>query len=106
MKPFARLLREPLLHFALIGGLVFAVHAIVDEPREPLAEVIVVGPERIAQLVAGFDSVWGRPPKDDEIRAIVDDFVREKSTTARRWRSDWTATTRSSGGACVRRWVS
>lgn len=78
MTSFTRLLREPLLHFLFLGGLLFVAYSAVEGPREPPAEVIVVGPERIEHLARGFDSVWGRPPGDDELRAMIDDFVREE----------------------------
>jgi hypothetical protein len=65
-----RLLREPLFHFIAIGGLIFLLFAAVDDMGEAPADVIVITPERIDQLAAGFSSVWKRIPKDDEIEAI------------------------------------
>jgi hypothetical protein len=78
MKHVARLLREPLFHFLVIGGLAFLLFAAVSEPRPAPLETILIGPERVAQLAQGFEAVWRRPPTDDEMRAIVDDFVREE----------------------------
>jgi hypothetical protein len=78
MKHFARLLREPLVHFLAIGGLIFLLFAAVAGPRPEPSDRIVVGPERIDQLARGFRSVWQRPPSDDELRALIDDFVREE----------------------------
>ena len=74
----ARLLREPLLHFLAIGGLIFLLFAALAEPGPEPTDTIVVGPGRIEQLATGFQAVWRRPPSDDELRAIVDDFVREE----------------------------
>ncbi len=34
MKLLMRLLREPLFHFIVIGGLIFAVYAAVDDTAE------------------------------------------------------------------------
>jgi hypothetical protein len=78
MKLVARLLREPLLHFVVIGGLIFLLFAAVAGPSPEPSDTIVVGPERIEQLATGFESVWRRPPADDELRAMIDDFVREE----------------------------
>jgi hypothetical protein len=55
-----RLLREPLFHFIAIGGLIFALYTAVDDTGEAPADVIVITPERIEQLAAGFNSVWKR----------------------------------------------
>ena len=78
MKLLLRVLREPLLHFLAIGGLIFGLFAAMSEPGPEPADTIVVGPERIEQLAKGFQAVWRRPPTDDELRAMIDDFVREE----------------------------
>ena len=78
MGPISRLVREPLFHFLIIGGLLFALYAAVTGPGPAPREVIVIGPEQIEQLAAGFRRVWRRPPSGDEMQALVDDFVREE----------------------------
>ena len=78
MKLLLRVLREPLLHFLAIGGLIFLLFAAVDDTRRAPTDVIVVGPERIEQLARGFQAVWRRSPTGDELRAMIDDFVREE----------------------------
>ena len=78
MKRVARLLREPLLHFLAIGGLIFLFFGALAGPRPGPTDTIVVGPEHIEQLVTGFQAVWRRPPTDGELRAMIDDFVREE----------------------------
>ena len=78
MKLLLRLLREPLLHFLAIGGLIFLLFAAMSEPGPEPTDTIVVGPERIERLARGFQAVWRRPPTDDELRAMIDDFVREE----------------------------
>ena len=78
MKLLLRLLREPLLHFLAIGGLIFVLFAAISEPGPEPPDTIVVGPERIEQLARGFQAVWRRSPTDDELRAMIDDFVREE----------------------------
>jgi hypothetical protein len=72
-----RLLREPLLHFLLLGGVLFAVFgrgstAAVDDPR------IVVSEADIDRLAAGFSRTWHRPPAVDELQAQIQDYIREE----------------------------
>jgi hypothetical protein len=76
MKPLMRLLREPLFHFTVIGGLIFAFYAAVDETVETIADVIVIAPERIDQLATSFSAVWRRAPTDDELDSLIDEEVR------------------------------
>jgi hypothetical protein len=78
MKDLVRLLREPLLHFFAFGGLIFLFYTAVSGPAPEPVDTIVIAPERIQQLATGFQGVWQRPPSSDELRALVDDFVREE----------------------------
>jgi hypothetical protein len=79
VKPLVqRLLREPLVHFAVIGGLMFAVFAALSDADEPPADVIIITPERIDQLSAEYESVWRRNPSEDELRVLIEEDVREE----------------------------
>ena len=78
MTLLQRLLREPLLHFLAIGALLFLVFGMMSEPGPTQADTIVVGPDQIEQLTAGYQAVWKRPPTNEELRVMIDGFVREE----------------------------
>jgi hypothetical protein len=78
MKHLQRLLREPLLHFFAIGGLIFGLFALFNDTREQPADVIVISPDRIDQLASRFSSVWKRMPTDDELVGLIDEDVRSE----------------------------
>jgi hypothetical protein len=78
MKHLRRLLREPLLHFFAIGGLIFLLYGAISNTGEEPADVIVITPARIDQLAAGFSSVRKRMPTDDELDALINEDVREE----------------------------
>ena len=73
-----RLIREPLLHFFVLGSLIFLLFAAVSGPAPVPANTIVIGPDRIEQLSKSYQAVWRRPPSADELSAIIDDAVREE----------------------------
>ncbi len=74
-----RLLREPLLHFLLIGIAVFAVYAwLDDQPAARMPDQIVVTTADATRLAEQFQAVWRRPPTIDELSSLLDDFVREE----------------------------
>jgi len=70
-------LREPLLHFLVIGAALFALYRLVagegDRPRE-----IVVSEAQVEALAENFARTWMRPPTAAEIHGLVDDYVREE----------------------------
>lgn len=73
-----RVLTEPLLHFVLLGGLCFFLHRFVQRGEVTSPEQIVVDRERIAALAAEYERVWQRPPNDDDLRHMVDGWVRDE----------------------------
>jgi len=73
-----RLLREPLLHFVLLGALIFAVFAARGERGRSRPDRIVVGAGQIEHLADGFARTWQRPPTSAELDGLVDDYVREE----------------------------
>jgi hypothetical protein len=78
MTMLTRLLREPLLHFAVLGGIFFLAFAMLDDSDQVPADVIVVSPERIDQLAEGFRAVWKRSPTPTELDGLIDDDIREE----------------------------
>ncbi len=77
MSFLRRLLREPLLHFAAIGALLFAAYAIIPGQRTSPAEIVVTR-GKIDQLASGFTKIWQRPPTESELKGLIDDWVREE----------------------------
>ncbi len=74
-----RWLREPLLHFLLIGLLLFGVYAYtnrgrigIESPRQ-----IVLSLDELRTMTAYFESQWHRPPTPQEFQAMVEDKIRE-----------------------------
>lgn len=73
------LLREPLLHFLLLGALLFAV----DSWRRPAERAgaggaIVVTEARVRSLAQNFARAWQRPPTQEELEGLVEGYVREE----------------------------
>jgi hypothetical protein len=61
--------REPLLHFILLGGVLFAVdHFLANRQDDP--RVIVVGPEVDAQAIQVFKDARGHAPNAEELYAL------------------------------------
>ena len=72
------LLKEPLVHFLGLGLAVFAVYYILDRPDQPQQGEIVVTQARIEQLAGLFAKTWQRPPSAEELKGLIDDYVKEE----------------------------
>jgi hypothetical protein len=67
--PLPGWLREPLLHFVVLGGLLFAIdHVVVGRAADP--RTIVVGSEVDSQALEIFEESRGRKPNEAELNAL------------------------------------
>jgi peptidyl-prolyl cis-trans isomerase C len=75
-----RLLREPLVHFLLLGAILFGVYASVQRGRGDVeqSKQIRLTIDDFSQLVLIFQSQWRRDPTPEELRLLVEDKVREE----------------------------
>lgn len=73
-----RLLREPLVHFLLIGSMLFALWAVLGGSPGSDSMRVVVTKGHVATLTELFRRTWQRPPTRGELSGLVDDYVREE----------------------------
>jgi hypothetical protein len=74
-----RLLREPLVQFALLGLGLFAIYRFSGGGKDiERAEQVVVDAEQIERIASEFQRVWMRPPTEVELEGLIDDHVKEE----------------------------
>jgi hypothetical protein len=75
--PLVRWLREPLVQFLLIGAVLFIAFDLRGG-GEGGGQRIVVTPGQVDAVAAGFSRTWNRPPSEQELKAQLDEYVREE----------------------------
>lgn len=73
-----KLLHEPLVHFMLLGVLVFTGFKFFSKNESNPPDTIVVTQGKIESLVTGFTRTWQRPPTREELNGLIRDYVREE----------------------------
>jgi hypothetical protein len=75
-----RWLREPLLHFLLLGVVLFGMYAYMQRGRSGIesSKQIVLTIDDLRVIESYFESQWHRPPTSAEFQAMVEDKVREE----------------------------
>jgi hypothetical protein len=73
-----KLIREPLFHFLLLGVVIFFIAGRSRSIGVSSGEKIVVTQSHIESIVVGFSRTWMRPPTQEEMQGLVDDYVREE----------------------------
>ncbi len=72
-----RLLREPLIHFLLIGAALFAAYRYLQPARSaaPSSKEIRLSLDELAQMALLFQSQWRRDPTAEEFGRLVEQKV-------------------------------
>lgn len=69
-------LREPLLHFLLLGLALFLLYGRVAVGGD--GRRIVVSQAQVDDLAAQHQKLWGRPPTPAELTGLVETFIRDE----------------------------
>jgi hypothetical protein len=75
--PWLRWLREPLVQFLLIGAGLFIVFDLRGGDAGS-GQRIVITPGQVDAAAAGFIRTWNRAPNEKELKALLDEVVREE----------------------------
>jgi len=78
MARFTHFLREPLVHFLVLGAGIFLLAALVGESDQDQPDQIVVSVGQIDRLVETWQRTWQRPPTQVELEGLVEDHIREE----------------------------
>ncbi len=75
-----RWLREPLVHFLLIGAALFAISRVIKPATDRNAppRQIVLTLDDLRQLQIGFAAQWQRPPNEQEMLGLIESRIKEE----------------------------
>jgi hypothetical protein len=73
-----RLLREPLLHFLVLGAALFGLFGLVGKKDAEVPATIVISAERVTNLADRFARTWRRPPTQHELQGLIEDEIRDE----------------------------
>lgn len=72
-----RWFKEPLLHFLVAGGLLFAVYAWLGGGGSDQPRVVRITAAEVDWLKETWARQWQRPPSETELRGLVIDYLKE-----------------------------
>jgi PPIC-type PPIASE domain len=70
------LVREPLLHFLVLGAGLFLASTLMNKGNVGDNTKIIIGHEQVAQVVDTFTQANQRPPTDQEREGLIRDYIR------------------------------
>ncbi|MFT5470221.1 MAG: hypothetical protein ACI8UO_005346 [Verrucomicrobiales bacterium] len=72
-------MKEPLVHFLLLGAGLFLAYSLVSGPEQRSESAIVVSVGKIEHLSSIFARTWQRSPTRGELEGLVAEFVHDEA---------------------------
>jgi hypothetical protein len=73
-----KLLREPLVHFLVIGAAIYLLYGLFTEPTpDEDDKTIVVTAGEIEWMQSSWQKRWNRPPTQQELDGLIQQYIRE-----------------------------
>jgi hypothetical protein len=74
-----KLYKEPLLHFLIIGALIFVLFSVVNKDEVSVSNnKIIVTAAEIERLSDNWSKARNRPPSEIELQGLVESYIREE----------------------------
>lgn len=74
----AEALREPLVHFLIAGGVIFAAYSWSGGSVDVDSRRIVVDEQQVERLATKWSQTWRRPPNSKELDGLIRDYIKEE----------------------------
>ncbi|MDO8423511.1 MAG: peptidylprolyl isomerase [Parvibaculum sp.] len=74
----SKAIREPLVHFLVLGGLLFAAYGIINRDAPPPASTVLIDNGVVADILQRYEAVWKRPPTPKEMRGLINSYIRDE----------------------------
>lgn len=73
-----RYLKEPLLHFIVLGAVLFGIYEILNRDAGFDDNEIIITQGKIEHLANVFSRTWQRPPTEQELQRLIDNYIQEE----------------------------
>ena len=77
MKRIKKWLKEPLLHFLMLGGFIFLVYSLVDQ-KNPEENQIIIDDDKLSHISALWELQWKRKPDSQEMQSLVEGYIHQE----------------------------
>jgi hypothetical protein len=73
-----KLIREPFIHFVLLGAAIFVAYHFLSARVDNQPGKILITQGDVTSMMIGFSRTWQRPPTREELDGLIRDRVREE----------------------------
>jgi peptidyl-prolyl cis-trans isomerase C len=73
-----RFIREPLVHFLLLGALIFFTASFISNQNRKSEKTIIVSNEKVGSILRFYQIQNGSIPTKQQLDAMIEDYIREE----------------------------
>src|SRR5664279_3846039 len=73
-----RLVREPLFHFLLLGGLIFFTASFIHNQNRISEQTISISGEKVGNIIRLYGVQTGALPTKQQLDAMINEYIREE----------------------------
>ena len=67
--------KEPLLHFILIGILLFTIHSLTNTNSFNSGTTILIDDDDVNRLITQYKQVWNEDPSNATIKKLIEEYI-------------------------------
>ena len=67
-----------MLHFLVLGAALFGLFSMIEKKDAEAPAKVIISASRVATLADGFARTWRRPPTEQELQGLVEDYIRDE----------------------------
>ena len=67
-----------MLHFLVLGAALFGLFSMIDKKDAEAPTKVIISTSRVATLADRFARTWRRPPTEQELQGLVEDYIRDE----------------------------
>lgn len=73
-----KIIKEPLVHFLLLGLAIFLFYGLVNDDAAATNETIIIDDNDVERLIQNYQKSWNEYPDEKTINKLVDDYVKSE----------------------------
>jgi hypothetical protein len=67
-----------LLHFLVLGAALFGLFGMIEKKDADAPAKVIISASRVTTIADGFARTWRRPPTEQELQGLVEDYIRDE----------------------------
>ena len=75
MTTITNIFKAPLLHFTLLGALLFVLYAWLNPESMERSDRIVISKGQVNHMANRYAKKWKKQPTEEELKVLIDDYV-------------------------------